>query len=82
MQLFKSLHHLTHATNQLEDAFSKKFEMKKCGLGMGDAMGDRVNDGRTENVTIEFNSEIAEHGDWKSFLGSLKRLEDEWDHEA
>lgn len=56
--------------------------MKKCGLEMGDAMGGRVNDGRTENITIEFDSDIGSNGGWKNFLGTLKQLEDEWDHES
>lgn len=79
---FKSLHHLTHATNQLEEAFGKTFEIKKCGLEMGDAMGGRVNDGRTENITIEYDSDIGGNGGWQNFLGTLKKLEDEWDHEG
>jgi hypothetical protein len=56
--------------------------MKKCGLEIGDAMGGRVNDGRTENITIEFNSDIGGDGGWKNFVGTLKKLEDEWDHES
>lgn len=79
---FKSRHHLTHASNQLEEAFGNKFEFKKCGLEMGDAMGGRVNDGRTENITIEYNSDIGGNGGWKAFLAKLKQLEDEWDHEG
>jgi hypothetical protein len=82
VQAFKSLHHLTHAANQLETAFSKTFEIKKCGLEMGDAMGGRLNDGRTENITIEYDSEIAGTGGWKAFTAELKKLEDEWDHEG
>lgn len=45
-------------------------------------MGGRLNDGRTENVTIEYDSDIGGHGGWQNFLGTLKRLEDEWDHEG
>lgn len=79
---FRSLHHLTHATNQLDAAFGKTFEMKKCGLEMGDAMGGRLNDGRTENITIEYNSDIGGHGGWKTFVEQLTKLEDDWDHEG
>lgn len=43
-------------------------------------MGGRVNDGRSENITIEFETETAKEG-WKQFLGRLKVLEDEWEHE-
>lgn len=78
---FKSKHHLTHATNQLEAAFGDAFDMRKCGVETPDAMGGRVNDGRCENVTIEYESEKAAVG-WAEFLGKLKALEDEWDHEG
>jgi hypothetical protein len=49
---------------------------------MGDAMGGRMNDGRTENITIEFDSDVGGNGGWKAFLGRLKKLEDGWDHEG
>ena len=82
MQSFKSLHHLTHATNRLEEAFGKSFEMNTCGLDKGDAMGGRLNDGRTENITIEYNSNVGANGGWKAFVDNLKKLEDEWDYEG
>jgi hypothetical protein len=44
-------------------------------------MGGRVNDGRTENITVEFDGETAK-GNWKEFLGRLRGLEDEWEHEG
>lgn len=75
------MHHLTHAANQLEAAFRDSFEMKKCGIETPDAMGGRVNDGRSENVTIDFNSDEATES-WSNFLARLKTLEDEWDHEG
>jgi len=78
---FKSLHHLTHAANQLEGAFSATFDIRKCGLDTPDAMGGRVNDGRCENITIEFDSDTSKSG-WTEFLATLKGLEDEWDHES
>jgi len=78
---FKSMHHLTHAANQLEAAFRDSFEMKKCGVETPNAMGDRVNDGRSENVTIEFDSDSSSES-WSDFLARLKVLEDEWDHEG
>jgi hypothetical protein len=64
LQAFKSLHHLTHATNQR------------------DAMGGRLNDGRTENITIEYDSDVGSSGGWKKFVEKLTMLEDEWVHEA
>lgn len=79
-QTFKSMHHLTHAANQLESAFREEFDIRKCGCDHPDAMGGRVNDGRSENITIEFETETAKEG-WKQFLGRLKVLEDEWEHE-
>ncbi|KAL2064397.1 hypothetical protein VTL71DRAFT_4891 [Oculimacula yallundae] len=77
---FKSLHHLTHAANQLDAAF-KSFDIKKCGVSTPDAMGGRVNDGRSENITIEFESDASSES-WKEFLARLKALEDEWEHEG
>lgn len=77
---FKSMHHLTHAANQLEAAFRATFDIRKCGCETPDAMGGRVNDGRCENITIEYETETAKEG-WKQFLGRLKGLEDEWEHE-
>jgi len=77
---FKSLHHLTHAANQLDAAF-KTFDIKKCGVESPDAMGGRVNDGRSENITIEFDSDTSPES-WKTFLGRLKSLEDQWEHEC
>jgi len=47
-----------------------------------DAMGGRVNDGRSENITIEYDSEAKETLAWKDFLARLSGLEDEWDHEG
>jgi hypothetical protein len=78
---FKSMHHLTHAANQLEGAFRDSFDIKKCGVETPDAMGGRVNDGRSENITIEFDSDTSSET-WSEFLARLKVLEDEWEHEA
>lgn len=78
---FKSMHHLTHAANQLEAAFRDSFDIKKCGVETPDAMGGRVNDGRSENITIDFDSDNSSET-WTEFLARLKALEDEWDHEA
>jgi hypothetical protein len=46
-----------------------------------DAQGGRVNDGRSENITIEFDTKTAKMG-WSEFLTSLRVLEDEWEREA
>ena len=54
--------------------------MRKCGCNSPDAMGGRVNDGRCENITIEYETETVKEG-WKQFTGRLKVLEDEWEHE-
>jgi len=45
-------------------------------------MGGRVNDGRSENITIEYDSGAKDTLAWKDFLGTLTTLEDEWDHEG
>jgi len=78
---FKSMHHLTHAANQLEAAFGDIFELRKCGVELPDAQGGRVNDGRSENITIEFDSEKSKLG-WTAFLEKLGALEDEWEREG
>lgn len=43
-------------------------------------MGGRVNDGRCQNFTIEYETETAKE-EWRQFTGRLKVLEDEWEHE-
>jgi hypothetical protein len=78
-QAFPSLEQLARAVNQIEAAFGETFDLKKCGIETPDAMGGRVNDGRSENITIEFDSKVAEGG-WKEFLIKLKGLEAEWEH--
>lgn len=75
------MHDLTHASNQLEAAFGASFDLRKCGMETPDAMGGRVNDGRSANVTIEFESDTAQTR-WVDFLLQLKALEDEWDLES
>jgi len=75
------MHHLTHAANQLESAFSDNFELRKCGVETPDAQGGRVNDGRSENITIEYDTETAQEG-WSEFLKRLSDLEDEWEREG
>lgn len=79
---FKSLHHLTHATNQLDATFGSTLEVRKCGVEKPDAMGGRVNDGRSENITIEYDTEAKGTLPWQDFLAKLRALEDEWDHES
>ncbi|PQE14074.1 hypothetical protein CJF30_00006867 [Rutstroemia sp. NJR-2017a BBW] len=76
---FPSFEQLARAVNQIEAAFGETFDLKKCGIETPDAMGGRVNDGRSENITIEFDSKVAEVG-WKEFLIKLKGLEAEWEH--
>lgn len=44
-------------------------------------MGGRVNDGRSENITIQFDSDVAKEP-WNEFLVRLRGLEDNWLHAA
>ncbi|KAI9640143.1 hypothetical protein NHQ30_011545 [Ciborinia camelliae] len=76
---FKTLEDVTRAVNQVEAAFGNTFDLKKCGIDSPDAMGGRVNDGRSENITIEFDSNVAKES-WTEFLARLKVLENEWSH--
>ncbi|KAG9232045.1 hypothetical protein BJ875DRAFT_443542 [Amylocarpus encephaloides] len=78
---FKTMQGLQQATTQLEAAFSDVFRIRKCGLDTPDAMGGRVNDGRSENVTIEFETEATASG-WGEFLATLQRIEGEWKMEG
>ena len=68
---------LQQATTQLEAAFIDVFCIRKCGVDAPDAMGGRVNDGRSENVTIQFKTEATTSG-WEDFLARLQRIESEW----
>ncbi|QSZ31505.1 hypothetical protein DSL72_001072 [Monilinia vaccinii-corymbosi] len=74
---FKTLEDVTRAISQIETAFGNTFELRKCGIDSPDAMGGRVNDGRSENITIEFDSNVAKES-WTEFLARLRALEDEW----
>ncbi|ESZ92236.1 hypothetical protein SBOR_7362 [Sclerotinia borealis F-4128] len=74
---FQTLEHVTRAMQQVEDAFGNTFELKKCGIDSPDAMGGRVNDGRSENVTVEFDEGVTTES-WGEFLGRLKGLQDGW----
>ncbi|KAB8301671.1 hypothetical protein EYC80_003506 [Monilinia laxa] len=78
---FKTLEDATRAINQVEAAFGETFELKKCGIDSPDAMGGRVNDGRSENITIQFDSNVAKEP-WNEFLVRLRELEDNWLHAA
>ncbi|KAA8572213.1 hypothetical protein MFRU_060g00110 [Monilinia fructicola] len=78
---FKTLEDVTRAINQIEAAFGNTFELKKCGIDSPDAMGGRVNDGRSENITIQFDSDVAKEP-WNEFLVRLRGLEDNWLHAA
>jgi len=79
---FKSLHHLTHAANQLEGMFGSTLDIRKCGIEAPDAMGGRVNDGRSEHITIEYDSDAAGAVGWQDFMSRLTGLEAEWEHEG
>ncbi|RDL30153.1 uncharacterized protein BP5553_10431 [Venustampulla echinocandica] len=74
---FQSLRHLTNAVDQIEAGFGGTVALRKCGGELPDAMGGRVNDGRCENVTIEFDSNTAQEG-WDKFLLRLRGMEKEW----
>ncbi len=75
------MHHLTHAANRVEAAFSDTFDIKKCGCETPNGMGERVNDGRCEHITIDYDSESAKEG-WKEFMARLTALENEFDFET
>jgi hypothetical protein len=76
------LHHLTHAANQLDEAFGKTSEITRCGAETTDAIDGMVNGGLTEYITIDYNSEIGGWSGWKDFIEKLRVLEDEWELEG
>jgi len=89
---FPSLHHLTHATNSLDSAFSTPgacIEIKKHGVETPISEVDLGHgiDGHLEDVTVEYTTteEEDENGDlregeaWNHFLGRLGQLEDVWE---
>ena len=55
--------------------------IRKCGITFPDAMGGRVNDGRSEHITIDYDSEAANAIGWGEFLRRLESLEGEWTRE-
>lgn len=86
LKVFPSLHHLTHATNELTSAFpaspGSQIQLKKCGV---EAPNSEVEIGRgmegfTENISIEF--ENGEGETWKGCLEKLGVLETEWEGEG
>jgi len=89
---FPSLHHLTHATNSIDAAFSPPFEVKKAGVEAPEDEVDagRGGDGHLERVEIEFTTvedededgNIVPKEDWHSFLKRLKALEEVWEAEV
>lgn len=79
MQAFETEAGATRAIKQAEAAFGRTFKLKRCGIDSPDAMGGRVNDGRCENITIEYDSSGTKES-WWEFLSRLRELEDEWSH--
>lgn len=83
------MHHLTHATNEIDAAFSSKYTVTKSGIEApnSDIEGGRGLSGHCENVNVDFTSieEEDENGEckdgegWESFLGRLRALEAEWE---
>jgi len=69
---------LTRAANQLEATFENVVVIGKCGINFPDAMGGRVNDGRCEHITIEYDSDAPNAIGWKEFLQKLGELERQW----
>jgi hypothetical protein len=81
-QIFPSLHHLTHATNELDSTFSSQespyTSIRKSGV---EADNSEVEKGRgmegcVENVSIDFVD--GDGAAWKACLEKLKVLENEW----
>ena len=44
-------------------------------------MGGRVDNGRQEHITIEYDSDAAGAIGWQDFMARLTTLETEWEHE-
>jgi len=89
---FPSLHHLTHATNALDNAFPSSvfnIQVKKAGVEtpISDVDLGHGTEGHLEDVTIEYtsteeedeNGELRDGEQWDHLLGRLRMLEDVWD---
>jgi len=89
---FPSLHHLTHATNSLDNAFATHgscVEIRKSGVEtpISDVDLGHGIDGHLEDVRIEYttteeedeNGELREGEGWGHFLERLNGLEGVWE---
>lgn len=65
-QAFKLRNDFFDAADKLMAALEKNFEIRKCGTDTPCALSGRVNDGRTENIHIEFGTSSTTIG-WKEF---------------
>lgn len=83
-QEFESLHHLTHATNQLRTLFTPAGEIRKSGVDTRDPIEEQWDGthGCSETLTIEYDSAKAGQLGWKEFLAQLTSLQNEWEHEG
>ena len=89
-KVFPSVHTLTHATENLKSTFGGAFSTIKFEYRGVDDSGNQpsadgqteaVEDGRTGNLVMKFDSQMADES-WKEFLGRLEKLEDGWTAET
>jgi len=77
---FKTLTHVIHASDQITETFGKSFSgytVKNLGMDIPEAGEQNVEDGRTQALTIEFDS-VGANETWKEFLARLVAAERRW----
>ncbi|KAG9246733.1 hypothetical protein BJ878DRAFT_495831 [Calycina marina] len=80
--LFKSQKSLTRAAEKIDTMFGDAVTIRKCGINFPNAMGGRVNDGRCEHITIDYDSNSPGAVGWQNFLSQLTELEAGWERDA
>lgn len=86
--VYDTLSSLREAVAAIKDTFGGAFPV--CTIQMGGRLEDdagarttdeavlgAVEDGRTESVVLNFDTQEADES-WKEFLGQLKKLEESW----
>ncbi|MCJ1225533.1 hypothetical protein MMC12_002182 [Toensbergia leucococca] len=84
MFVFKNLDNLTTATNKIDDVFGggfSEYKISKSGVEAPANEGGRLGCGRTENVTIAYDSVTADES-WKEFLKRLDKVKHGWTTEV
>jgi len=80
MFTFRTLATLSTAARKIEDMFGgpfSQYSLKKDGIGALDIEGGGLEDGRTESIVIQYDSQTADES-WSQFIGRLHNAEVGW----